>query len=320
MPIRFGDAFTPYQADLAKTQTAALKNILQQGLPTFPGKTTADISPIESQSLNALSDYLTSSGEMFSGGVSETLARLLSGKRAYQTSPADMLGYFNTAVQQPFMQNLRQDIIPMSDRSFVGPGGTHSGMKSKTTGDILEKAIQTLGKERATLAWQDMLAERQSAERGQDRALSAVPFALQRDMAKSALPLQKVQAGLQLGGLPRKIEQHRLTNEWQKWAQSQPGLNPGISQAISSILGIPAQFTYNDPGSSGDFLGSLASGAGNALTSFAMSGGDPVAAIVAALAGSFGKQDDVNTPPGTQLLADRHGQPTVFSQEPLSFR
>ena len=156
---------------------------LGQGADIFPGDRVTPFTPLQQSSLTGAGNFVDYFSEPEKAGTplfNETGAAtkgILSGETgAKPIGKQDVADYFQGAIYDPTMKNLRKDVIPGIAESYAGPGffgSARSHEESKAYTDTAD----TLNTQRAGLEWDTELYNRGLAESKAGRTLAALPQA-----------------------------------------------------------------------------------------------------------------------------------------------
>ena len=202
------DSKTPAQRSAIDKVIAQYLPQLGQGADIFPGDRVTPFTPLQQSSLTGAGSFVDYFSQPETAGTplfNETGAAtkgILSGETGAQPiGKQNVADYFQGAIYDPTMKNLRQDVIPGIAESYAGPGfwgSARSHEQSKAYTDTAD----TLNTQRAGLEWDAEMYNRGIAESKAGRTLAAIPQA----MAYGQVPAQEIKNNLEiaaskLGGL-----------------------------------------------------------------------------------------------------------------------
>lgn len=232
----------------------------------FQGDRVTPFSELQTSALGKagnFADYFSAPTDAANPLFNETgtaLKGLLSGDTGAKAMTAqDTADYFKGAIYDPTMKSLREDVNPMTEEAFAGPG-FYGAARSQALQKNATDTADTLNANRANLNW-NVLQNNQGIEESKaGRAVTAV----NQGMNYSRLPAQQTLDNLQiaaskLGGLgdvfgfgqkQQTQEQAVLESEIAKFAEDNQITDPTNLAIILQLLGMPVQTTTYSTGKS----------------------------------------------------------------------
>jgi hypothetical protein len=133
-------------------------------------------------------------------------ARARLGQPAYEITPETTEQYYQQAVRAPALREWQETVEPTIREAYAGPGYWGSA-RAQAQAKGAEDLATELGRQRATLYYQDELARRQAAE-----------AAAQREATYGA-PYAATEAELMgtAGQYARMIEEQKALSDLQRW-------------------------------------------------------------------------------------------------------
>ena len=226
-----------------------LTSKIGEGLPSWQGNFVAPMTDVESMSQEKLKEYVSGGNTAFTESVRGAFESGIKGM-----DPNDTIAYWNKYMRPEQERLWSEEIQPTIREAYVGPGtfyGTPRVNTEVTAKTNLEsKGLEDLGNK--------IFSERDSA-RGLLPAAGA--FASQYEK----MPLDRIEAGFQFGGLPRALEQADLAARYAEFVRTTPELSPILDKALAA-LGIQTQAGFFQPGDEGimPLIQALAGAAGSA--------------------------------------------------------
>lgn len=178
----------------------------------------------------------------------QAAADLLAGRTgAEKITKPQAEEYFTQSIYDPTMRQLREDVLPMVDESFAGPGFWGSG-RSHARQEAIQDTSDYLTQQRAGLNWDVLQRNQQLDEAKAGRSLAT----LQPAMAFGQVPAQEIQDNLQIasqqiGGLndifgigsaTQTQEQRELVAEIEKFAEENAITDPENLSILLTLLGM----------------------------------------------------------------------------------
>jgi hypothetical protein len=189
-------AWSPQQQAIASTLGSTIQRGLTEPVPAYPGRLYVPRLPEEEAYLSrtpALAEQ-----------VAAMRARL--GQPAYAITPETTEQYYQQAIRAPALREWQEVVEPTIREAYAGPGYWGSARAQAQTKGAEELATE-LGRQRATLYYQDELARRQAAEAAAQReATYGVPYATaEAELMGTA------------GQYARMIEEQKALADLQRW-------------------------------------------------------------------------------------------------------
>lgn len=274
-----GSKTQSYSTNLAPDQAAMLNKILGVYSQTvgkapniYQGTRVAPLTGLQTDVLGSMPNYLslysapTPTGsrplEAQTGG---TIGKLLSGEGGAQPyTGKDVEDYFSKAIYNPTMRMMKEDVMPTIEEGYTG-GNLFGTAKGKAQAKAAEDVASSLGQQRAQLTW-DVLGRNQEIANAQaERALAAVPQAMQFGREPSAQTLANLEiAAGQVSGMKELFgfgaaeqtqEQRELESQIAKFAEEQQITDPTNLAILLQLLGINGGTTYSKGVETGPGLG-----------------------------------------------------------------
>lgn len=182
----------------------------------YTGTRTAGMAPGEVSGQNWLQTYLNqpNTGPLYDLAKGE-ITKTLSGGYDPYTSPE-----YNAMKKGASLE--MQDTLDAARRGQASRGTFFQSTGIQEENKIRNKTLNTLDQILAGMS-----------ERERERKLNAVPTAINLETYANNQPLQKAQAGMTLGSLPRLIEQADYEAKYQDFVRQQ--------QELSAVPGVAAQ-------------------------------------------------------------------------------
>ena len=196
----------------------------EMGKP-YGGSYTAPLSEQEQMGLKLLSDYGVQGGENNALGMG-MLNDTISGKYLNPSSNPYMqkMGNMITEQAKRALGGQANQMGAMFQKSGMGGGSGERMYKNK----LISDTNQSLGNSLAGLYGQNYQTER-------GRQMQAIPMLSQMGME----PLQRAQALMQGGALPRSLAQNDLSSQYQDWLRT---TNSPYQYGMSLMQNMPLQY------------------------------------------------------------------------------
>lgn len=215
----------------------------------FEGQLSAGLQPIQQTSLAALEQMalnLASGGSPTGSGLQGQAETALGG--LLTEGPTDFEDFFKTNVEAPLLKSFEEEVVPRLQatqaRNFFSTGRERAQDRGQ------EQLLNTLGRERSSLAFQTREADR-------NRRLQALGLV----DSITGLPINQAAQLLAVGEIPRSIEQAGLSAEYAEFIRQQQQRSERVQQLLQAI-GLPAfeNIAQVTGGSSGLLQGFLQGG------------------------------------------------------------
>lgn len=215
----------PRQEELLDTLLEFMEGQFGQGVPSYPGRRVAPMSPAMERIDEMLMGFL--------GGEHPTRGMMMDRFEDIMQpfSPEETQQWWEGAVKQPALRTWRQDVVPDIMEEFAGLNALDSGASRRA---VAESGADVMGDIDAILA-NTMFGERQ-AHRG--RQLQAMPQMMQYERE----PLAWLGQAMPISQMGRGVEQQQLTADYQDWLMEQPYANPWLEMLLPYLLS-----TYQTP-------------------------------------------------------------------------
>jgi hypothetical protein len=253
------------QASTSETKTAKQKEYLGKALDLYGGQLGQNdkvwqgqrVAPLTGTQQGAISgagnytSYFSTpqqTGMPLFGQTGQATSQLLSGKAgATPMSDTDVQEYFSGKYYQPAMTSLKDDVLPLIDESYAGPGFFGSG-RSHARADAVKDTNARLAEQWADLNW-NVLQQNQGLEENKaGRQLSALTPA----MAFGQMPAANVKSNLEnairsvagldevfgLGSKEQTQQQTELEAEIMKFAEELQLTSSDDLAVLLSLLGM----------------------------------------------------------------------------------
>jgi len=271
-----------------KEQKAQLKKGLdlygeQWGVPPeiYPESRVAPFSELQQKSLTGAGNFVDYFSEPQQAGTplfeetGQAAKGLLTGETgAKPLGKQDVEDYFQGAVYDPTMKNLRQDVIPGISESYAGPGFFGSA-RSQEESKAYKDTADWLGTQRSGLEWDVLQSNQALAEGKAGRSLATLAPA----MAYGQIPAQEIQNNLniaaqKIGGLNQIFgfgqaeqtqAQMNLQDEIMRFAEENQITDPENLEILLNLLGQNMSSSYSTSSGAGlgySMLSGFAGGAG----------------------------------------------------------
>ena len=159
----------------------------------------------------------------------------------------DVNSYFQETMYQPTMTALKDDVLPMVDESYAGPGFWGSA-RAKGRQEAIQDTTDTLGQQYADLNWNVLQNNQGLEEAAASRAMSTIPSAMQYgQMPTENIRANIVNAASQVQGLAdifglgkeeQTQEQAELQAEIVRFAEQNQITDPDDLAVMMSLLGM----------------------------------------------------------------------------------
>jgi len=199
-----------------------------------PVQKTAGMTGVEQTAYGGLQDYMTrplaSEGGLYQAGVAE-YEKTLAGE--YDPVGSTYYQAYRTAVMRELQEAKDRLAAETSARDKYFGGG-----RIETTGKLEESAVGDLA-----------MVLGQLQERERERKLGVAPMAIEEAVRGAEMPAERARTGLELGGLPRQIEELGFSREHAAYLQELTNLGIPLQTAIQMITYKPDYWTQQ-PGAS----------------------------------------------------------------------
>ena len=264
------------------SQRKGIDKLLETYMPTvgeganiFPGDRVTPFTPMQQSSLTGAGKFVDYFSEPQTAGTplfNETGAAtkgILTGETGAQPIGKQQVSdYFQGAIYDPTMKNLRQDVIPGIAESYAGPGFFGSG-RSQEQSKAYTDTADYLNTQRSGLEWDAEMYNRGIAESKAGRTLAALPDA----RAYGQVPAQEIKNNLEiaaakLGGLgtifgfgqaEQTQAQANLQDDIMRFAQENQITDPENLEILLNLLSMnfsSSSTTQSGPGLGYSMLGS----------------------------------------------------------------
>jgi len=209
------DFWTQQQKEVADIFGKFLAPKIGTGLPKYEGSFVAPMSGYEKAGLSNLGQYIgADSPETFDWAKTGV-------KGALDPAATDELyERIKRRTLEKDLPDLQDAIARNANLSGMYFSGPHQHEQFRLVGDVSERLLDTL-------------AQMKTEDR--ERALRAAPIAMSLAREEEEGPLRKAMAGLELGGLPRSLEQARMTADFEEFLRTQAETNPILAQVLAYL-------------------------------------------------------------------------------------
>lgn len=189
--------------------------------PEYEGELVAGLGNLEAMSLEALEQMILkqATGEGAAADAETALSELIKSGGA----PTDFEDFYRTSVHDPLLQEFSESVLPELTRRF-GSSGAFGSDRKLAEQQATERLVKTLAGTRGELAFK-------TQESAANRLLQAIGLAPQLEGADTA----NVLAMLEGAGLPRQIQQARLTSEYGEFQRQQEERSKRIAQLLAAL-------------------------------------------------------------------------------------
>jgi hypothetical protein len=205
-----------------------------RGLPEWEGQWVAPESPYEKAGLARLGQYIGADSPETYKWATEAARKALTGDYKPIVDDAATDALYQRIKNQMLtreLPELQETLAKNANLSGMYFSGTHSGQQHELLGDTTARLMDTLSQ----LKYQDEQARRDIAREREARSLAAIPEALALGRETTELPLRQARAGIELGALPRTLEQARLTADYEEFLRTQAETNPMLAQMLQYL-------------------------------------------------------------------------------------
>lgn len=245
----------PYKGspkDMSKLAGVAMPGAveaLQMAGEKPPVQKTAPMSGVEQMAYGGLEDYmkspLPSESSMYQAGAGEIEKTLADD---YDPVGSTYYQAYRTAVMRELEEAKDRLASTTSARDKYFGGG-----RIETEGELEESAVGDLA-----------MVLGQLQERERERKFEAGPMAIEQAIGEARLPAERAGIGMELGTLPRELEELGFSREHAAYLQEMTNLGIPLETAIALMTSRPEFTTQETGGGLMDLLPSLALGAGMA--------------------------------------------------------
>jgi len=254
----------PGQQGLLDQLTKLLGGQIGEGMPSYPGKITPGMSPMQGQGMDLIKKLLGGGG-VYGTGV-EAIDKIMAGPGGGAFNPETATKFWESSVKDPALKMWGEDVLPQIQEHFISQNAGSSGGANRAIARSGEDLASSLTSELSKILF--------SGEQSQLDRLTSVP-GMAGDMA--TMPINAAMMG---GGMERGIEGEQLQELFQKWSGEQGYNNPWL-KLLPLLLGTKAvePIIQQPSSSSGLFqdvfapLGSAFLGSGGLQDMFGGSGG-----------------------------------------------
>lgn len=264
------DIFNRNQEFLINDLTKKVRQNIGVGAPVYQGEITPGATSYQNQTFDR-------AGSLFGNMIdsSGAVSRLISGDPAFTVDPADREAYYQSAVVNPSMRQFQNDILPLVDSRYGDTWGTAGGHREavlRAGTDLTTNMGGILG----DLVYKDVLAGRDSAERGLDRIATGIGAGATAAAANTNI----LNSILGIGDFERRISAQQNSEDYNKWLSGQDYANPWLGFIGPALTQTHAQ--QQVPGLLGPIMGLVGAGIGG------IAGGPGGAALGANIGNSAG--------------------------------
>jgi len=199
-----------------------------------PIQKTAPMTGVEETAYGGLQDYMTSplasESSLYQAGAGE-IEKTLAGD--YDPVGSTYYKAFKSAVMRELQEAKDRIAARTSSRDKFFGGGRISA-----EGELEESAVGDLA-----------MVLGQLTERERERKLGVAPMSIEAAIQEAELPAERARTGMELGGLPRQLEELGFSREHQAYLQELTNLGIPLETAIQLVTYKPDYFTQQ-PGAS----------------------------------------------------------------------
>lgn len=240
---------TSEQQELMKKAVEFASGGVGKGLAPWGGNFAAPLSGYEQMGLDKLGEYMQSdipeTTQFGLGKYKEALAGM---------SPGATTDWYQQYIAPEEKRIFDEQILPGIKEAYVGPGTYWGSPRAGAEAS----AVQEFGTGQMSRIGEAIMSERESAR-------GMLPYLGSMMELEEGAPLRRAQAGMELGAMPRQIEQAELLGQIDDFRRTQPELNP-ILDFVSQLLNTTTTAAYGKQGSSSPFasiLSAVAPGVGS---------------------------------------------------------
>lgn len=212
---------TPEQQELLRKMIAELMGQGSFQTTPYTGDLVADLSNLEKTSLTGLEQRaleLMSGGNRMDKTANDALVRQLSGQ------PIATDDFIKTNVEEPATRYFRESLLPELEGRFRG-SNLYSGQMREQEMRGVRDVGETVNRTSADIRFK-------SAQDAQSRVLAALGLYPE----VSTLPLAQLGMTLEAGGIPRGVQQAKLSSQYDEFLRQQKDKTARLLAA----LGVPA--------------------------------------------------------------------------------
>ncbi len=224
-----------------------------QGTEVYEGERVAPFSTLQNQAISGAGNYASyfstpqAVGTPLNAETGAATKDLLVGKTGAQKMGApEIESYFTDTLYDPTMRRLREDVLPMVDESFSGPGFWGSS-RSHARQDAATDTRDLLAGQWADLNWNLQQQNQAIDEAKAGRSLAALGPAMaygnteyQNAMQNLEVAAGKIQGLSQLFGFgseERSLEQQNLAASFAKWLEAEQITDPEVLNVMLALIG-----------------------------------------------------------------------------------
>ena len=220
----------------------------------WQGERVAPLTGLQQSAISGGGNYLDTfstpqqAGIPMFGETGGAIGGLLSGDLgAQKMTGTDVSDYFTSAIYDPTIKNLNEELIPGVKEAYAGPGFFGSA-RSQAVTDVSQDTASDLSKQWAELNWNVLQNNQAIDESSANRTLSALPSAMnyggmptqniQDNLAIAAQQISGLGDLLGLGTAEQTQEQAQLQAEIIKFAEENQITDPDNLAIMLSLLGL----------------------------------------------------------------------------------
>ncbi len=235
--IREVSTLSPQQERLMKAYGEWLTSQVGKGATPWPGEFVAPLSEYEEAGLKRLGEYVRGEPpEILDLGIQQF------GEALRGLSPEYMEEKYRELILPRQRRLFEEEVIPKIRESYVGPGTFYGTGRLEAE----RKSAEEFGESTASQLF-DYIMRGQEYGREALRMLPSMVGLVEEE------PLRRAEAGLELGALPRLLEQMEVEARLKEFIRTQPEYSP-ILQYMQPYLHEPTKAFYYERGKPSPFV------------------------------------------------------------------